>query len=357
MKKICILTSYYLPKIGGTETLTRRVLESLNDSYEVDLVTFKNEERNLFDYPYKIYEMNPEEFQKAEYFFKVKKYDLIIFFSDLHSPYVNLFNPSWTNKYMVVLNLDEITYGWKDRFPNATKVLKQSKMVVTFSKNGIANKFLQENNIKNTYIPNFSKDALIENIKNVGYIKSKTGLDPNKKTIGYMASYEMRKNQLYVLERIAESDRLKNYNFLFMGGQPEPRYIQECVNLKKKYDLKNVFFVKGTSDQDKINMFLNEIDALLLCSIAEGLPLCILEAMSAGKPWVSTPVGGIRGVFSDTKAGIVLPSVNVSHNEIADGLEACLQLSPEDCRNEWRNNFNSDLSFKLYKNLVEELTK
>lgn len=357
MKKIAILTSNYLPKIGGTETLARRVLEFLAESYEIDLITFKNEQRNLFDFKYKIFEMDPEDFQKAEYFFKVKNYDLLIFFSDLHSPYLNIFNPAWTKKYIVVLNLDEITYGWKEQLKSATNVLKKSNIVVTFSKDGIANKFLEENNIKNIYVPNFSKDTKIEKINNITFIKNKLGIQDNKPLVGYMAAYEFRKNQTFVLQKIAESEELKQFNFLFLGAQPEIKYLQECINIKNKHNLKNVFFLKGTTDEQKINIFLNEIDVLLLCSIAEGLPLCILEAMSAGKPWVSTPVGGIKGVFKDTKAGLILPSISPSASDIYKLLNKALKLSIKDCRDEWEENFNSQKSFQIYKKIVEEYIK
>ena len=40
------------------------------------------------------------------------------------------------------MNLDERTYDWKNKFPNATSNLKKFDMVVTFTKNGIVPDFI-----------------------------------------------------------------------------------------------------------------------------------------------------------------------------------------------------------------------
>jgi glycosyltransferase involved in cell wall biosynthesis len=46
-------------------------------------------------------------------------------------------------------------------------------------------------------------------------------------------------------------------------------------------------------------------DVMLMTSISEGLPMSILEAMGAGRPVVSTGVGGVRDVVKG--CGVVAP--------------------------------------------------
>jgi len=350
-KKIAILTQNYYPKIGGTETLAKTILSSLQEEYEVDLITSKVEDRNLFDFTHKVFEFSDNDYSDLDVFFNVKKYDLCLFFSDLHSGQLNRFKNIWCEKKVVILNLDENSYSWKDNFPNALNNLKSSSMVISFTKEGIANKFLEENNIKNIYIPNFSKDYKATNIEKISL-----KMNPQNPTIGYMASYESRKNQVYVLQKISENEKLRNFNFLFMGATPDLNYLKECLNIKNQNNLKNVHLIKGSNDQDKIKKLLNNIDCLLLCSLAEGLPLCILEAMSAGKPWVSTPVGGIRGVFKNTNSGIILTNRLPSSDEIYESVSKSIKNSnSEVIRQEWKSNFNIDDSVKIYKNVIKEL--
>jgi glycosyltransferase involved in cell wall biosynthesis len=353
MKKICFLTSNYYPKVGGTETLTKTILESISDKYEVELITFKNENRNLFSFPYKVFEFNPNEFQNLDSFFEIKKYDLLIFFSDLHSPYLNLFKNNWCKNYIVVLNLDENSYQSKNNYLNATKNLKNSSMVVTFTKNGVANRFLEEENIKNVYIPNFSRDTILD-IKEKS-ILNKILINKENKNIGYMASYEHRKNQIYILEAIKNNSKLRNYNFIFMGNVSDREYLKHCIDFKIKNKLSNVYFIEGTSDQKIINQYINEIDCMLLCSLAEGLPLALIEGMSSGKPWICTPVGGVSGVFMKTKSGVILTKINPPYTEISDALERCLNFSPSEIRQEWKENFTSELSINNYTMLIERI--
>lgn len=61
--------------------------------------------------------------------------------------------------------------------------------------------------------------------------------------------------------------------------------------------------------QDNIPYILKTADVFVLCSIYEGLPLSILEAMAAGLPIISTNVGGIKDIVKDN--GILVESNNV----------------------------------------------
>ena len=50
----------------------------------------------------------------------------------------------------------------------------------------------------------------------------------------------------------------------------------------------------------KINLY-RDIDALILPSYNEGMPVVILEAMSYGLPVIATSVGGIPEIMEDGK--------------------------------------------------------
>jgi glycosyltransferase involved in cell wall biosynthesis len=54
------------------------------------------------------------------------------------------------------------------------------------------------------------------------------------------------------------------------------------------------------------------IDVFALSSFSEGLPMAMLEAMSAGVPVVSTAVGDIPEVIRDGHSGRLVPSGDVA---------------------------------------------
>ncbi len=62
--------------------------------------------------------------------------------------------------------------------------------------------------------------------------------------------------------------------------------------------------------RDDIEQILSETDVFVLSSIAEGIPMTILEAMSAKTPIVATRVGGIPEVVEDGKEGFLVDKSN-----------------------------------------------
>lgn len=70
--------------------------------------------------------------------------------------------------------------------------------------------------------------------------------------------------------------------------------------------------------RDDIAQILAQTDVFVLSSIAEGIPMTILEAMSAKTPIVATRVGGIPEVIEDAKEGFLVDKSNSA--ALAQGL-------------------------------------
>lgn len=64
-----------------------------------------------------------------------------------------------------------------------------------------------------------------------------------------------------------------------------------------------VFFTSFVSDMD---MLLTGIDILMVTSLWEGTPMCVLEAMGYGKPVISTDAGGLPDVVIDGRTGFLV---------------------------------------------------
>ncbi len=63
----------------------------------------------------------------------------------------------------------------------------------------------------------------------------------------------------------------------------------------------------GWVSRDEAHAFIRSHDLLLLPSTHEGLPMVILEALSAGLPVVTTPVGSIPEVLTDGETARIIP--------------------------------------------------
>ena len=61
--------------------------------------------------------------------------------------------------------------------------------------------------------------------------------------------------------------------------------------------------------------FYKSIDILLISSIIEDMPLSMIEAMYAGKPIISTKVGGIPHILSDLPGNLLVDSFDIKGTE------------------------------------------
>jgi sugar transferase (PEP-CTERM/EpsH1 system associated) len=66
--------------------------------------------------------------------------------------------------------------------------------------------------------------------------------------------------------------------------------------------------VRLLGNRDDIAALLAECDVFVLPSIAEGMPVTVLEAMAAGLPVVATGVGGLASVVEHGKTGTLVPA-------------------------------------------------
>lgn len=90
---------------------------------------------------------------------------------------------------------------------------------------------------------------------------------------------------------------------LTVGGNGEVERFKELIDSR---NLGSMVRYAGWVDAEGKDRLLRDTDVYILPSYFEGLPISILEAMSYGKPVISTPIGGIPEIVEDGVNGLLV---------------------------------------------------
>lgn len=114
-----------------------------------------------------------------------------------------------------------------------------------------------------------------------------------------------------VLDLVEAVNRIRSESFkVIIGGVGnQEKLIKEKV---KEYKLEDKFEFVGWVDGEKKEALLKSCQALILPSYNEGLPICILEAISYGMPVIATDVGDISAAVIDGKNGFLFAPGDVN---------------------------------------------
>ena len=123
------------------------------------------------------------------------------------------------------------------------------------------------------------------------------------KIIMYIGRLEKEKNLDFLLRSfVAVRNRFQQAKLVLVGDGRERKNLER---LAKGLDLtENIYFL-GSVEHSKIPELLNCADVFVLCSLYEGSPTVIKEAIACGVPVVSTDVGDISKTIKDEIGKIV----------------------------------------------------
>jgi glycosyltransferase involved in cell wall biosynthesis len=122
----------------------------------------------------------------------------------------------------------------------------------------------------------------------------------------FLGSLGRRKGAPELIEAMAELP--ERVRLVLAGGDEDPgatakaRAQAEGLRITPR-----VRFAGTVLGADK-GALLRDSDIFALPSRAEGLPMALLEAMAAGLPVVTTPVGGIPSLIRDGETGLLVPA-------------------------------------------------
>jgi len=167
--------------------------------------------------------------------------------------------------------------------------------------------------------------------------------------------YNLETNVI-VLGTIANFRKIKNYPFLLRAfqilTQKKPYLRLICVGggyllngikaMAKKYGIDQKMLFVGYSDD--VVEYLSLMDIFVLCSLREGFPNVLLQAMSMELPVITSDVGGCPEIIDNMTNGILYPS-----NDLDNFIEA-VEMLIEDM------NFASKLGVNARRTVVEKFS-
>lgn len=167
------------------------------------------------------------------------------------------------------------------------------------------------------------------------------------------------KNHPFFLKSISfvKSNTNKKFQVFLVGdGEEKNDLMALCDHLNLTYSSVpdssvDVIFTSWISEVDQV---FAGIDLVCLSSKNEGTPVSLIEAGCAGKPFISTDVGGIRDLLIDPEQGIVTPQNNIEAFRNAL-LKWVISAKPgQGLNHDVRNNLSKRYS---YKQLCFEMSK
>jgi len=171
--------------------------------------------------------------------------------------------------------------------------------------------------------------------------------------VGYLDSVKNQKFTLLALGILAKKG-IKTIRITFAGKETEKGYLSSMKELAKQLGVEDQIYFAGFV-RDIQSLYL-KFDAVLLTSIEEGMPMCVLEAMRAGRAVIATSVGGVPELVEHKQTGFLFSCSQPE--ELAQiwlqllEQPALLAKMGENAYNRFIKYFTLDLQAQKYLNLV-----
>jgi glycosyltransferase involved in cell wall biosynthesis len=134
-------------------------------------------------------------------------------------------------------------------------------------------------------------------------VRASIGLEPDDLVLIQVARLDYLKDHataIRTIERVAS--RCSRARLVLVGEGPERAEIEQMIRHRSLEEC-----VRLLGQRDDVPRLLAASDIAFLTSISEGIPLTLIEAMAAGRPVVSTAVGGVVEVVLGDRTGLLAP--------------------------------------------------
>lgn len=136
-------------------------------------------------------------------------------------------------------------------------------------------------------------------------------------TVGRLSA---QKGQLILLDALAALAREgAQFEMVIAGDGPLRPQLERRI---RELGLEKHVELTGWLSNSQVRALVRGARALVLPSLAEGLPVVLMEALALGRPVITTYIGGIPELVTDRTCGWLVPAGNV--DQLAAAIKQCL---------------------------------
>jgi glycosyltransferase involved in cell wall biosynthesis len=224
-----------------------------------------------------------------------------------HDVYCNIFAVPWARTFSGCSTIASRRWGSHQFRPALVKVNHWSSLLahrVLANSSGVAALLAREGvpRKKIVEIPNFLAQNAFEDASAAERLAQRRawGLPDGAFAVGIVARLSPVKNHEILLRAVAQLDA--RFHLVLVGDGPSRARLED---LTRQLGMDSrVHFTGEVSSPHNLHRYL---DVSVLCSVSEGFPNAVIEAMAAARPVVATPVGGVVDAVTHGVTGLLVP--------------------------------------------------
>jgi glycosyltransferase involved in cell wall biosynthesis len=186
-------------------------------------------------------------------------------------------------------------------------------------------------------------------------LRESFGLNGNNKIIGTIGSLTEEKGHIHLIEAARQvTDKYTECRFLIVGDGGQRQFLEEKTS---RLGLSGRVIFTGS--RKEVPEILSMLDAFVLPSLKEGLPMALLEAMASKVPVIASKVGAIPKIIEDGINGMLIPprdpdaiakAINTMFSDSTSAKEMALKGFEK-----VRDHFSSKLMYEKYMTVYNDL--
>ena len=225
-----------------------------------------------------------------------------------HDLYTNIFAVPWARLFGKCQVIASRRWWYDAPRPELTTLNRWSNRLahkILANSGEVAKLLAREESVpsaKIVEIPNFLANAAFGSVDKAVRIAQRRawGVPEDAFAIGIVARLAPVKNHALLLRALAKLD--PRFHLVLVGGGPSR---SELAQLAQQLHIEHrAHFAGEVLSPVNLHQFF---DASVLCSLNEGFPNSVIEALAAARPVVATPVGGVLDVIAEGWTGLLVP--------------------------------------------------